>query len=88
MISQIPQPNPDFQLEEMDGELLLYHPGKTVTIYLNETASLIWQLCDGNRNTDAIYTLLRESFPEVGSLEDDIKSTLGDFQHHGAIRLT
>ena len=26
----------------MDSEILLYHPVKTKTFYLNETASLIW----------------------------------------------
>lgn len=86
MTNQIPQPSPDFQLEEIDGELLLYHPGKTVTVYLNHTASLIWQLCDGKRNTDDIYTLLKQTFPDVASLEDDIESTLGDFESHDAIR--
>ena len=42
-----PLRNQDFRLEKMDDELLLFNPKSTNILYLNETASLIWQLCDG-----------------------------------------
>jgi hypothetical protein len=84
--SRIPKPVPDYRLEELDNELLLYHPAQTKTIYLNETASLVWQLCDGERSEQDIVDLLRESFPEAAdTVESDVARTLDNFREHGAI---
>lgn len=84
----IPVPNTEFRLEEFDGELLLYHPGLTQTVYLNPTASLVWQLCDGKRSAGEIMELLRESFPDGGgSIEKDVTTTLEMFDQYGAVRL-
>ncbi len=84
--TSIPVPNPEYQLEELDNELLLYHPAETKTVYMNETASLVWQLCDGGRSVDEIVDLLQESYPEAGDgLRDDVQRTLDVFAQHGAI---
>jgi len=82
----IPIPNPEFKLEELDSELLLYHPAKTKTVYMNETASLVWQLCDGKRSVGEITGLLKESFPDAADrVSEDVQSTLKTFAEHGAI---
>lgn len=82
----IPIPNVEFQLEQLDNELLLYHPAKTSTFYLNETASIVWQLCDGKRCIREIVDLLRDSFPDAQTdIADDVRSTLEAFVEHGAI---
>lgn len=84
--NDIPIPNSEFTLEQLDNELLLYHPTKTTTVYMNETASLVWQLCDGKRTVGEIVELLSESFPEAGEdLVSDIEKTLDTFSQHGAI---
>lgn len=76
----------DYQLEKIDNELLLYHPGKTQIMYCNETASLIWQLCDGQRSVDEIIALLAEAFPEaIDVIAGDVQATLQQFAEHGAI---
>lgn len=81
-----PFPDRDFALEELDNELLLYHPTKTTTVYMNETASIIWRLCDGERTVGEIVDLIKESYPEAGTdVEQDVESTLKMFQEHGAI---
>jgi coenzyme PQQ biosynthesis protein PqqD len=82
----VPKQKSDFQLEQMDNEILLYHPGQTKTIYLNETASLIWQLCDGSRTVGEIAQLLKDAFPDgAESMEGDIEKALAGFEEHGAI---
>lgn len=86
--TDIPVPNAEFHLEEFDGELLLYHPGLTQTVYLNPTASLVWQLCDGRRSAGEIMELLRESFPDDRhSIETDVAATLEMFDQYGAVRV-
>jgi hypothetical protein len=81
-----PRQKPDYRLEILDGELLLYHPGQTKILYCNQTASLIWQLCDGRRTAQEIITLLGESFPEAAeTVAADVEATLQQFLRHGAI---
>ena len=83
-----PKRKADYKLEEVDGELLLYHPGSTEILYCNKTASLIWQLCDGTRSGEEIKASLKEAFPEAAdSIGDDVEETLKKFLEHDALEL-
>ena len=85
-VNSIPIPDKEFTLEELDNELLLYHPTKTTTVYMNETASIIWRLCDGKRSIVEITDLINDSYPEVGDrATEDVEATLQIFRDHGAI---
>ena len=63
--SSRPKVNPDYRLETLDNEQLLYDPEQTRVLACNETASLIWRLCDGQRTVDEIAALLADAFPEA-----------------------
>ena len=81
-----PQQTPDFRLEQLDGELLLYHPGRTTIMYCNPTASLIWGLCDGQRSVQDIIDLLSAAYDQAAAaVAADVKATLEQFHQHGAI---
>ncbi|MCB0191328.1 MAG: PqqD family protein [Anaerolineae bacterium] len=81
-----PQQVSDYHLEELDGELLLFHPGQTTIIACNPTASLIWQLCDGQRTTAEIVALLQTAFPEAAEMiPAEIDALLQQFNRHGAL---
>lgn len=58
------QHNEDCLLEDMDGEMLLYHPATAMTLHLNGPSAIVWQLCDGQRNAQQIIELVQEAFPE------------------------
>jgi len=78
----------DFQLEEIDGEVLLYSPKATRSIYLNPSASLIWRLCTGKFTTQEIIESLQEQFPEqADTIVDDVNTTLDQFLESQAIEL-
>ena len=51
-------------LERIGDEVVVYHPTRTTSLYLNETAALIWDLCDGSRSTMDIIAILEELYPE------------------------
>ncbi len=77
---------PDYRLEKIDNELLLFHPAQTKIMYCNETASLIWQLCDGQSTPQEIVALLAAAYPEAAdTIADDVQATLQQFAQHGAI---
>jgi len=81
-----PSPNSMFKIEYIDGETLLYHVGETRTVYLNDTASMIWTLCDGQRSVDDIVTLLEESYPEAaGQIREDVEAAVTNFVDNGAM---
>ncbi|MEQ1911186.1 MAG: PqqD family protein [Vicinamibacterales bacterium] len=83
---RIPRAIPLCRLERIGDEVLLYHPGLTKAVYLNGTASLIWQLCDGQRSDEDIVVLLREGFPDEGAdIAGDVHATLQRFSDEGAI---
>ncbi len=78
----------DFQLEEIDGEVLLYSPKATRSIYLNPSASLIWRLCTGEFSTQEIIDSLREQFPDQAeTIADDVMATLDHFIESQAVEL-
>src|SRR5262245_16977047 len=52
-----------FFVEEMEGENLLYRLGGHKAIHLNDTATVIWKLCDGNRTVREIIDLLKNEYP-------------------------
>jgi hypothetical protein len=67
----------NFKLEDMDGEVLLYHVSSTRTLHLNSSAAIVWQLCDGERSVEAVLDLLKENYPDAGEdLKDDVLSAL------------
>ena len=75
----IPKPLEGYRVEEMDGELLLYHPQSTATIYMNQTAALVWQLCDGEREVAEIIAILTESFPDAEPSVNSQQHPVGPF---------
>lgn len=83
----IPRANDEFSLEEIDNELLLYHPAKTKAVYLNETAALVWQLCDSTRSVAEIVSLLEENYPESDTIQADVQQTLQQLADNGAVKL-
>jgi len=81
-----PRRKSDYRLEEIDGELLLYHPGRTEILYCNPTASAIWHLCDGNWTAEEIISLLRSTYPEAEeTIAAEVEEALDLFLKHGAI---
>ncbi len=81
-----PRRKPDYRLEMIDGELLLFHPGETKIMYCNPSASLIWRLCDGQRTVEEITSLLSQAFPEAAdTIPAEVEATLQQFHEHGAI---
>jgi hypothetical protein len=70
-LETIPHQHHDFQVEQIDGETLLYQHQLKRVIYLNESAALVWHLCDGQRSVADIIELLVDSYPDT---EDAVRA--------------
>lgn len=64
MLEKIVRLKAGFFLERLDGEIVVYHPSLTTSIYFNETGALVWQLCDGRRSVGDIVETLSRLYPE------------------------
>jgi len=88
METQIPRQTSDFELQEFEDELLLYHPAKTATFYLNPQAALIWRMCDGSRSIADLIALLEEAYPDQQDrIREDVFQTIRQFVRQGALSL-
>jgi len=81
-----PRRKPGFRLEQLAEECVLYFPGESRILYCNQCASLIWQLCDGERTAAEIAAELAIAFPEsAAQIQADVDETLAALASSGAI---
>lgn len=84
----VPVPALEYRIEEMDGEYLLYSMGETRTIYLNPTAALVLNACDGTRSIGQIVTALVEVYPESeDAIATDVPDVIREFVNYGTLAL-
>lgn len=83
----VPVRREGFIIEELDGETLLFNEITKRTLYLNESATAIWKLCDDKRTPAEIAEILKEAYPEASEdFEADVRATLGQLASEGALR--
>jgi hypothetical protein len=74
--------------EIMDGETVLYQDVLKKMIYLNESATVVFQLCDGVRTVREIIDVLRSAYLEAsGSIAQDVLTVIDYLVEEGAVRL-
>jgi len=83
--SDVPHRVEGYAVEQIDSELLLYDGKRTMVVYLNETALLVWQLCDGHRSSADIVELLVAAYPDGPAVADDVGSALELLAGHAVV---
>lgn len=82
----VPTPVDGFQIETLDGELVLLHPTRNLIIHSNQTGALIWQLCDGTRTVDEITEILSAAYPEAcDEILVDVPAVIQTLASRGAL---
>jgi len=75
-----------FFVEEMEGENLLYRLGGHKAIHLNDTATVIWKLCDGSRTVQDIIDLLTQEYPGAeAAVAADVREAVELLVSEGAL---
>lgn len=83
-----PLKNNACRMEELDDEILLYHPGNNKTLYINKSASIIWQLCTGEQTVADIISLIKDAYPaQPDDLEQDVIATLTELKDNDAVTM-
>jgi coenzyme PQQ biosynthesis protein PqqD len=83
----VPTPVDGFQIETLDGEIVLLHPNRNIIVHGNQTGALIWQLCDGTRTVDEIVEILSEAYPEArAEIRADVPPIIQTLVSRGALK--
>ena len=79
--------NPDFRLEELDGEAILYNSAAAKVMSLNQTSFLIWEMCNGDCTTETIIKALCDVYPEsAAAIPADVEQAISLLSEHQAIK--
>ena len=75
--SDRPRHSAEVHCATFDDEILLYDPQRATGLWLNETASLVWRLCDGQRTVGEIVAFLQGAYPSAAEhLPAEVNDTL------------
>lgn len=82
-------PKKDAQVRDellQDGGMILYHTIANQLTTLNPTAALVWEYCDGRHDFAMIAAEIRDIFPDVPTVKEDVAAILRDLQARGLLR--
>ena len=76
----------DLLTREVDGEFFLYDPVTDRVVLINDSAAVIFALCDGTRTEDEIAAEVQRLYAsEAEHLHDEVRATLAHFMADGLI---
>ena len=84
---QFPCQNPEYELSQLDDEVILYSVKVEKAIYLNTTAQLIWSLCTGEHSIGDIIETLEQEFPEETEIEPQVLTAFEQLQSDGVVSI-
>jgi hypothetical protein len=78
--------SPEVHVERVDEDILAYHPRGDRILQFNQTAAIIWQLCDGSRTVQEISRLLSEAYPDqAAQVNVELPGILRTLEEFGCI---
>jgi hypothetical protein len=82
-----PHRRADVRSADLHDELLLYVPRSRASVLLNESASMIWHLCDGSRSLRDLIAALRAEYGASDEMDEQIEATVLRLASEGVLRL-
>lgn len=69
---------------EIDGRISLFNPDTDRVLMLNETASDIWRLADGEHSLDDLNALLAQAYGvDAGSIRAEVEEAITVLREEG-----
>jgi PqqD family protein of HPr-rel-A system len=76
MTDMNPRKADSLEINEAEDGLVVYDPVHDMVHHLNPSAALIFELCDGTRDADAIAQVLQEAWSLDAPPADDVHAGL------------
>lgn len=71
---------------EIDGRFSIYNPTSTQVLTLNETASDVWRLCDGEADATGIVASIAAAYGEpAAAITESVLDTIKLFADEGLL---
>ena len=75
----------DFELSEVDGGYVVYHPTLDRVHYLNHTAALVLELCTGENDAAEIVERMQRAYDLPEPPEEEIGECLERLRDEGLV---
>jgi hypothetical protein len=83
-----PERKPGLEEKTVADETLLYDPERETAFSLNNSATMVWKLCDGSRTvSDIADAIASELGVAAEDLIDDVSAAVRDLFKNGMVRL-
>jgi len=80
-----PEVNPRLEVISSDDGFVVHDSERALVHYLNETAAIVFSLCDGERDAAAIAALIQEYFGLIEAPVDDVEQALAQLLSQGVL---
>jgi hypothetical protein len=81
-----PKQYPDLKIFEADDGYVVYHRERDRVHFLNHTAVLILELCDGSHSILEIVDILERGYGLKSPPEKEVRDTINSFEQEGLIK--
>jgi len=86
---KIPAINQDYRVEKFENEIILYTISGTKVIALNETAYMVYQLCNGELTVGEMVKMLSDAYPgQEEAIRADTISAVETMRDNGVIEFS
>ncbi len=85
-MQQRPKKSDGLETDEVEDGFVIYQPERARVHYLNPTANLILELCDGELTADQIAELIGQAFDLAEPPTQEVEEALATLQAEGLTR--
>lgn len=82
----IPSRSPDLDVHEVPDGYVVYHGGKDSVSYLNKTAAIVFEFCDGKFSADEIVSRVVKLFDLPEGSHGEIEACIESLAKEGLIQ--
>jgi hypothetical protein len=75
----------NLEIHDVPDGYIIYNPDQDRVHYLNKTAAIIFEFCDGSRATDDIVQRVATAFELAPSAHDEIREGLASLLQEGLV---
>ena len=85
MDTEVLERAPGLDVNEVPDGYVIYQTAADRVHYLNKTAALVFELCDGARGTDDIVSRVSKMFELQGTVDGEIKTCIQSLLQEGLV---
>lgn len=85
-MTDYPARSPAVDINPVEDGYVVYDPDTDLVHYLNHTAAIVLELCDGQRSAGQITAFLQDSYPSARDVAGSVQACLGQLRDLGLVQ--